>query len=838
MPLAAALATAALLAFPAAAATTDIPASEEIFIRTLTPDTTHDTDLISIRRLSGEIRYGVLQFDLSSLAGQSLTGAELVLDEIGSAQAGTDANFPLVSAAYVIGTADGVPDLLSMTWNSYQAAYEGQEAGPFATLGAYDLPANGAARADRSTFANTADVAVLQGIVDWPANNVLTLVLKAVNLSQAHAFGDGQAYGNKAVLRVTVGANDPPVVVGIVTDPADPTNLPINSRVTLTGTVTGTGPLVCQWQRNNQPVVGATNLTLVLGSLDPGTAGDYTLAVTGPGGATTSTAVSVTVDAAHAVNDLPALEDVWIRDFAPTTTYNGDFVDVRRTVDTTLGPIEVRYGLIQFDLSSVAGETLTSAELILDELGTGQGAGSGAMAPMQTLAYAIGTQNDAPDLLAMTWDIYANTYEALEPYAFTTLGIYDLTANGALRADRSSPASAEDLAFLESLAATSNTLTLVLKPISSDINLAHSFGDGEAAGRNAILRIVRSVPTTPPTVSPIAVAPGAANVPVGRRITLSVTAHGTGALAFQWRLDGQPVAGATSDTLVLAAIQPNQAGNYTVVVTDLVGSTTSGVVTVTVDAAAQQIECVEDVWIGTVATDRTFNGDFLDARRTAAGDVRYGLLQFDLAPFAGKTLTSVELILDELGSDQGVGSSATLPIQTAAFAIGTGDSIPDLLAATWNTYQASYEGQESFAFTALGAYDLPPNGAVRSDRSSFASPADLAFLQGLVDARRPLTLVLKPADPGYDLAHSFGDGESGGNSALLIVRAALAPTLSVTRSGSDLILSWPAGATGWTLQAAPALKPPVAWNAVPGSTQTNRVSWPISGDAGYFRLVQ
>ena len=43
--------------------------------------------------------------------------------------------------------------------------------------------------------------------------NVLTMVLKAVDLNDAHAFGDGQAYGNKPILRVTTGANEPPVVV-------------------------------------------------------------------------------------------------------------------------------------------------------------------------------------------------------------------------------------------------------------------------------------------------------------------------------------------------------------------------------------------------------------------------------------------------------------------------------------------------------------------------------------------------------------------------------------------------------------------------------------------------
>jgi len=150
------------LAMNAAAASVDIPVSADVFIRSLSPNTTHDADLISIRNLAGEQRYGIIQFDLSTLVGQAVTSVELILDEIGSTPAGSDANYPLVSAAYIIGSGSDVPDVSSMTWNSYQATYEGQEGGVFATLGAYNLPANGTSRASQSTFGNAADRALIQ----------------------------------------------------------------------------------------------------------------------------------------------------------------------------------------------------------------------------------------------------------------------------------------------------------------------------------------------------------------------------------------------------------------------------------------------------------------------------------------------------------------------------------------------------------------------------------------------------------------------------------------------------------------------------------------------------
>ena len=382
----------------------------------------------------------------------------------------------------------------------------------------------------------------------------------------------------------------------------------------------------------------------------PTNAGGYTVAVSGPGGATTGAVLTVTVDASRGVYDFPASEDVWIRDLVPDHTYNGDLLDVRRTIDTSVPDgIEVRYGLVQFDLSPLAWLSLTSVELVLDELGANEGVGSSALLPIQTLAFAIGTNNDAPNLLSMTWNSYTNTYEGFEPYTFSGLGVYDLPANGTVRANRGSLASPAELAFIQSLANRSNKLTLVLKPTSPGTNMAHSFGDGEYRGNNAILRIVKPVGTSLPVVSSITVVPGSSSIPVGRTTTLSVTATGTGTLTYQWRLNGQPITNATSATLVLNATQPEQAGAYTVVVTDFIGSTISAAVNLTVDANTVQIECTEDVWIRDFAPGTTYNGDFLDIRRTSA-EVRYGLVQFDLSLLVGKMVAGVELILDEMGT--------------------------------------------------------------------------------------------------------------------------------------------------------------------------------------------
>ena len=77
-------------------------------------------------------------------------------------------------------------------------------------------------------------------------------------------------------------------------------------------------------------------------------------------------------------------------------------------------------------------------------------------------------------------------------------------------------------------------------------------------------------------------APQSVSTAVGTSATFTVTATGTAPLAYQWRYYGATVAGGTGSTLTLANVQPSQAGNYSVVVTNSYGSVTSAVATLTV----------------------------------------------------------------------------------------------------------------------------------------------------------------------------------------------------------------------------------------------------------------
>jgi hypothetical protein len=72
----------------------------------------------------------------------------------------------------------------------------------------------------------------------------------------------------------------------------------------------------------------------------------------------------------------------------------------------------------------------------------------------------------------------------------------------------------------------------------------------------------------------IVTQPQSTTVSFGASATLGVTATG-GLLTYQWQFDGRNIAGATNSSLILSNLDPNQSGEYVVVVSNPVGSVTS-----------------------------------------------------------------------------------------------------------------------------------------------------------------------------------------------------------------------------------------------------------------------
>ncbi len=99
---------------------------------------------------------------------------------------------------------------------------------------------------------------------------------------------------------------------------------------------------------------------------------------------------------------------------------------------------------------------------------------------------------------------------------------------------------------------------------------------------------VTSAPATL-TVNPAGVAPSITTQPVsqsvtaGKSVTLSVVATGTSPLTYQWRKDGAVITGVTSASLTFSSAAASDAGSYSVVVANALGSINSAVAVLTVN---------------------------------------------------------------------------------------------------------------------------------------------------------------------------------------------------------------------------------------------------------------
>jgi hypothetical protein len=77
---------------------------------------------------------------------------------------------------------------------------------------------------------------------------------------------------------------------------------------------------------------------------------------------------------------------------------------------------------------------------------------------------------------------------------------------------------------------------------------------------------------------------------------------------------------------------------------------------------------------------------------------------------------------------------------------------------------------------------------------------------------------------------------TGGFWALYAVQTAGAPTLTIAYSGKQAVVSWPASATGWTLQTNNSLATG-AWGNYSGVILNNSVTNSPTGGTLFFRLA-
>lgn len=147
---------------------------------------------------------------------------------------------------------------------------------------------------------------------------------------------------------------------------------------------------------------------------------------------------------------------------------------------------------------------------------------------------------------------------------------------------------------------------LIRKDGTVDANFKINLGSGGIAYALAVepsgailiggtFKTVNGIPATnfarlTSTPSSVALAivsqPQSASADIGDTLAFGVAASGGAPLTYQWRKNGAALMGATQSSLVLTSVSTNDVANYTVVVTDPSGSTTSQLAALTVAGIA------------------------------------------------------------------------------------------------------------------------------------------------------------------------------------------------------------------------------------------------------------
>ena len=283
--------------------------------------------------------------------------------------------------------------------------------------------------------------------------------------------------------------------------------------------------------------------------------------------------------------------------------------------------------------------------------------------------------------------------------------------------------------------------------------------------------VTSSVATLTIITSPVILTnPAGQSVVQGGTANLSVTAAGIQPLAFQWQLNGTNLSGATTNPFSLTNVQPADAGNYSVIVTNVAGSITSAPAALAVTFAAT----------GTVV---------LLAGWDMSGQSNYGP-----SPMPATTNAPV-LSVGGLTRGSGVALAGSAAARTwGGNGFDSSSAVNAVSAGDCATFSITAIPGYTVSFTALSRYDYkrsnsgPPSGVLQYQVGSgaFTDIATFSYTSTSGASLGPVDLsgiaALQKVAPGNTVTFrlvNYGAGSSGGNWYVFDFSGSSAPDLAV-----------------------------------------------------------
>ena len=258
--------------------------------------------------------------------------------------------------------------------------------------------------------------------------------------------------------------------------------------------------------------------------------------------------------------------------------------------------------------------------------------------------------------------------------------------------------------------------------------------------------------------------PASVTVTSGSSASFSVTATGTAPLTYQWKKDGTSITGGTSSTYTIPAATATNAGTYSVVVTNLLGSLSSASATLSINTP------VSITGQPASATVTAGSSTSFSVAATGTGPISYQWKKGNSLITAGTSATYT--IASAVNADAGVYSvlvsnllgsvssgSATLTVNTpvtitsqpASVAVTSGSSASFSVTATGTapfTYQWSKNGSPILTGGTSSTYTIPAATAANAGTYSVAVTnlvGNVTSANAILTVNTPVSITSQPA---------------------------------------------------------------------------------------------
>jgi alpha-tubulin suppressor-like RCC1 family protein len=379
-----------------------------------------------------------------------------------------------------------------------------------------------------------------------PSPNGSVLLLTNVQFSQAGQYWLLASNVNGGMQSSPAQLNVVPLIIT-----AQPTNLLlyVGDSTVLSVAAQGAQPFSYQWSSNGVAIAGETNATFALNNVTTNLTAGYSVTVSNLYGAVQSSVALISVVPLTAVVS-PASQ----------TVYGGDLATFSATAQKD-GPFTFQWRFNGNDLTGQTNTFLSLTNVTTNQSGFYSVRGTNSFGTAESSNVTLTVVPITASAQPASQNLYVGdtaTFSAVvqKNGPFT----YQWRFNGTDITDQ-----------------TNSILTLAGLTTNNagnySVQAANPYGVMESA--NATLTVTDSAPV---------IVSGPANrfTWVGDMVSFSTTVNGSKPLRYQWSLNGVPKPDATNASLALGVVGTNQAGTYTVTVSNVLGGT-SGSATLTLE---------------------------------------------------------------------------------------------------------------------------------------------------------------------------------------------------------------------------------------------------------------